>query len=554
MVVVVVVVVLLGLIYWKLILPEKRVYEFLRAQKIPGEPFVPLIGQLRELSRYRNADKMMEFYDDQVKKHGHVYLSSFGPVARLVINEPELLADVLHRNNASNYVKPPLTNAIFFPIIGEHNLLVSDGVEHERARRMLNPAFHHLNLKSMISIIVDRTRVSIDSILRDEKTSSCDLQIVFNALTLSIIVSSAFGTDLESDGQAKDVMCRVFAEVLDAVIYRSLRMINQIPFLSRLPFCRRDVVDRGATIVGEFVERIILDRRQGRSMSMSSGGGDLLDLLLSAVDDEGKTFTNEEIKEQALTFVLAGSETTGNLMVWIFYVLMTHDDVRRACQDELERILPDQREPTHELLNELHICEAVINETLRLYPPAPFFARHAIREHSIGTDRPIVIPKGISVLVNSYILHRREDLWPRPLEFDYRRWLRDPKTGLKPKLVHPFAYLPFAAGPRNCIGQNFALLEAKIMLSMFLQRCRLTLLPGQKIVPDVKITMRTKYGLWANLSARSGWEKCHRAPWNVFFLFLLLILFFFSFQELIFDQERGRNPLGAQRPIRIVSH
>ncbi|CAF5037163.1 unnamed protein product, partial [Rotaria sp. Silwood1] len=96
----------------------------------------------------------------------------------------------------------------------------------------------------------------------------------------------------------------------------------------------------------------------------------------------------------------------------------------------------------------------------------------------------------------------RSDMWPRALEFDYTRWMRDPKTGLKPKLPHPYAYLPFAAGPRNCIGQNFALLEAKIMLAMFIQRCNFDLVPGQKIVPEIKITMRPKYGLWANISRR----------------------------------------------------
>jgi cytochrome P450 len=148
------------------------------------------------------------------------------------------------------------------------------------------------------------------------------------------------------------------------------------------------------------------------------------------------------------------------------------------------------------------ICEAVINETLRLYPPAAIFTRHCIREHTIGSKRQLRIPVGATIIINSYILHRRSDLWSRPLEFDYTRWMRDPKTNLKPKLPHPFAYLPFAAGPRSCIGQNFALMEAKIMLAMFVQRCNFEMIPGQKIVPDVKITMRTKYGLLARISKR----------------------------------------------------
>ncbi|CAF1511412.1 unnamed protein product, partial [Rotaria sordida] len=94
------------------------------------------------------------------------------------------------------------------------------------------------------------------------------------------------------------------------------------------------------------------------------------------------------------------------------------------------------------------------------------------------------------------------DLWPQSDQFDYTRWLRDPKTGLKPKLPHPFTYLPLAIDPRNCIGQNFALLEAKIILAMFVQRCNFEMIPGQKIIPDFKITMRTKYGLLARISKR----------------------------------------------------
>ena len=130
------------------------------------------------------------------------------------------------------------------------------------------------------------------------------------------------------------------------------------------------------------------------------------------------------------------------------------------------------------------------------------YVRKCVNEHTIGPKQKLVIPIDTTVLIVAYTLHRRVDLWARPLEFDYTRWMRDPITGLKPKLAHPFAYLPFAAGPRNCIGQNFALLEAKIMLAMFVQRCNFEIVPGQKIVSDIKITMRTKYGLWANISKR----------------------------------------------------
>jgi len=358
----------------------------------------------------------------------------------------------------------------------------------------------------MISIITDQTAKTIQTLFsksssNQKEQTSVDVQIEFNALTLSIIASSAFGSGYETITDAKQILCQTFGEVLEAVVYRSLILVNQIPLLSKLPFWKKNIVDNGARVISEFVDQIIADRRQGRSTSMSNGA-DLLDLLLSAVDDDGQPFTDQQIKEQALTFVLAGSETTGNLMSWIFYILMTHDDVLTACREEVDRVLPNGLELTNEHLPELVICEAIINETLRLYPPAPFFSRHCIHEHVVGTKRPLRIPVGTTITVNTYYLHRRSDLWPRADEFDYTRWMRDPKTGLKPKLPHPFAYLPFVAGTRNCIGQNFALLEAKIMLAMFVQQCNFELVPGQRIIPEVKITMRPKFGLLAIISKR----------------------------------------------------
>ena len=192
-------------------------------------------------------------------------------------------------------------------------------------------------------------------------------------------------------------------------------------------------------------------------------------------------------------------------MTWAMYVLMTNDKVLQACQEEVDRVLPNGTELTNEHLNQMPVCEAVLQETLRLYPPAPFIARRCVREHYIGSEgqRQILVPVGAELTVNTYILHRREEYWPRANEFDYTRWMRDPVTDRKPKLAHPFCYLPFAAGPRNCIGQNFALLEARVMLALLVQRCNFEMEPGQKIVPDIRITMRPKYGLRARITKRA---------------------------------------------------
>ncbi|CAF3487582.1 unnamed protein product [Rotaria sp. Silwood1] len=494
---------LVFIVYWKLIRPAKHCYDVFRRQGVSGEPFVPIIGQLREMNRARANDQYMAYYQALAEKHGHVFLMGFGPWTRLFVHDPDLLADVLGRSHAHDYTKAPLNAIVFKPLIGIHNLLVSEGEEHERARKMLNPAFHFVNLQSMVSTMIDQTRKMIDELFVTSSHRSVDLQIEFSALTLAIISSCAFGKGFESINNAKNIVSQFFTTVLEAIEYRTARMINVIPILAAMPFWRKHIVNKGTREINRFVEQIIADRRQGRSKSLCSGS-DILDLLLSAVDAHGRPFVDEEIKDEALAFVLAGHETTGNLLVWAMYVLMTNEQVQRACLNEVDRVFPDDIDPTYEHISSLTVCEAVLQETLRLYPPAPLFARYCIREHTIGSGshRSLFIPANTIIVINTYILHRRAEFWPRPLEFDYTRWLRNSVTDHKPKLAHPFCYLPFAAGPRNCIGQNFALLEAKVILAMLLKRCCFKLEPGQVVTPDVRITMRPKYGLRARISKR----------------------------------------------------
>ncbi|CAF1604130.1 unnamed protein product [Rotaria magnacalcarata] len=495
---------MITIVYWRLIRPEKHLYDELRRQDVPGEPFIPIIGQLPQLNRARENNGVLAYLFSLSEKYGNYFLFSFGPLMRIMISEPDMIADVVGRSHVHDYVKPDVFGNIFKPLIGTHNLLVSEGEEHERARKMLNPAFHFINLKSMVSIMVNETAKVIDGFFLLSDSNAIDLHRELSGLTLSIIMSSAFGQASSTQSNFNQTMYQTVNDVFEAIKYRIMHTITQIPFLARLPFWRKKVIDDGVQIIGDAVDQIITDRRQGRSASLCAGS-DLLDLLLSAIDSDGKSFTDEEIKQQALTFVLAGHETTNNLMAWAMYVLMTNESALRACREEVDKVLPNCISPSHELISSLVVCEAVLQETLRLYPPAPIFARKCVREHVIGKEgqKQLRIPVGTTIVINSYTLHRRADLWSRPHEFDYTRWLRDPVTDLKPKLAHPFCYLPFAAGSRNCIGQNFAMLEAKIMLAMLLQRCDFVMEPGQNIVQEFIITMRPKYGMRAQVSKRS---------------------------------------------------
>ncbi|CAM2696572.1 unnamed protein product [Rotaria socialis] len=490
------------IVYWKLVCPGKHIYNVLREQGIPCEPFVPFLGQLPQLYQYQKQHKIMEFYEELNKKHGSIFMFSLGLYPRLVIQDADLISHILGRTYAQNYYKPADLISRLKPLIGLHNLLISNGNEHERARKMLNPGFHFENLRSMVSIMTDQTAKTIDRLL-ESWGKPVNLQKELSLLTLTIIASSAFGENFETIANAREIVSEAFIAALDAIVNRTLLLIDQIPLFSRLPFWGKDIVDRGCGRALNFIERIIADRKQGRTKNRCERA-DILDLLLQAVDNHGKHFTDEEIKQEAMVFVLAGHQSTGDLMTWIMYVLMTNSSVFNDCLEEVDRILPNGTIPTYEILDDLNVCESVIYETLRLYPPIPFFVRQCIREHVInGSNRNLYIPLSATVLINTYLVHRQAKYWPRPLQFDYTRWMRDPNTGVRPKLAHPYCYLPFASGPRNCIGQNFALLEAKVILAMFIQRCNFELEPkNQNIALDIRITMRSKFGLFSKITRR----------------------------------------------------
>jgi cytochrome P450 len=159
-------------IYWKIIRPAKRIYDILRSQNIRSEPFIPIIGQLTELRRYREQGRLLEYHQALTNKHGLIYLFSVGPYPRLVIQEPDLIADILGRTQAHNYYKSTDFSFRLKPLTGIHNLLVSNGTEHERARKMLNPAFHFVNLQSMISIMTNQTAGAIDTLLLQASSSN----------------------------------------------------------------------------------------------------------------------------------------------------------------------------------------------------------------------------------------------------------------------------------------------------------------------------------------------------------------------------------------------
>lgn len=241
------------------------------------------------------------------------------------------------------------------------------------------------------------------------------------------------------------------------------------------------------------VYRLIAERR-------ASGvtGSDVLSMMVAARDEEGDRtgMTDEQIRDEAMTLLLAGHETTANALTWSWYLLSLHESAERRLHAEVDAVLRG-RVPSAADVAHLTYARAVIAESMRLFPPAYILGRRALEPYRIpGTDYEL--PRGTVVLVSQYLLHRDPRFWDRPEAFEPERWL-DPDT--RPERQR-YAYFPFGAGPRICIGEHFAWMEATIVLTTIAQHWRLRLLPGHRVEPNPSITLPVRHGMPMTLESR----------------------------------------------------
>jgi cytochrome P450 len=231
------------------------------------------------------------------------------------------------------------------------------------------------------------------------------------------------------------------------------------------------------------VYRIIDERRRG-----GEDRGDLLSMLLLAEDEEGdrQGMSNEQVRDEAMTLFLAGHETTANLLAWTWYLLARNPEAERRLHAEIDAVLEDGRAPTVDDLPRLRYAEMVVSEVMRLYPPAWAVGRRAVADHEAGGYH---VPAGSLILVSQYVAHRDPRFWPDPERFDPERWTPEAR-GQRPQ----FAYFPFGGGPRRCVGEAFAWMEATLILATLAARGRMRLAPGRTAETSPRITLRPGRG------------------------------------------------------------
>lgn len=383
------------------------------------------------------------------------------------------------QDNYKNYTKlPHPTFLLLYPLVGK-GLLSNDGESWLRQRRLAQPAFHRGQIQEMAQIMMAAAE---GRFARWEQAARAGEVVAFDRevmeLTLEIAGKALFSVDLTGEAREMgDAFGRLNELFVKLVVSPASLYTMRVPFW---PSTRRVTRDIGR------LDRLIysmIDQRR----SSGTPGNDLMGMLLSARDEEtGESMDEKQLRDEVITLLIAGHETTTLLLTWFFYCLGRYPEFEAQVQDEVDRTL-NGRMPTFEDIPKLVFTRQALDETMRLYPPAYAMSRWGNQADVIGG---FGTPANAVITLCPFITHRLPELWSRPLAFDPERFNQASKTDR-----HRFAYIPFGAGPRQCIGEGFALTESVLVAAAIAQRFRLRIPDGYTAQLDPQITLHPKGGM-----------------------------------------------------------
>lgn len=427
-----------------------------------------------------SSEAFEEFRRDRLKFFLHcaqtadVIPFKFGSDDVLVLSRPELVNDVLIAHRA-DFSKAYLTS-LMHPLLA-NSLLLADSDSWLHQRKLVLPAFHADRLKNYAAVMAEEARRAeaqwTDGAVRDVHSDMMHM-------TLQIVTRTLFGIDLERAVGAAEQLVSTLMDEFNRRISMPVRSRFPLPSLRTLKLLR------AVRELDDIAYRAIRERR-------ASPDGDLLSMLVMAHDEQGKPMNDREVRNAAVAVFFAGHETTACLLSWTLYALAGRRDIEADVLAEMARAGAPAGDPAS-LVERLPYLQSVLNEVLRIYPPAYGFGRRAVRDTKVGAHP---VPAGTTVLMSPWAMHRDPRYFERPDEFDPSRW----SGGLASKLPR-FAYFPFSSGPRRCVGSSYAMMEATIALSTFLPRFRFARTGEVEAAPS--ITLRPRGGMPMALQARRG--------------------------------------------------
>ena len=445
----------------------------------PGPDINLVLAVIGQMFPRRFPFDPLAFGMDIAHQFGDIAHYQVGPLHVYQLTHPDFARQILVEE-PEKFHKARLIKQAFAPFAGQ-GLLTSDGALWKQQRKLMQPAFHHGQLMSYGAVMVRRALSMLDAF---HDGAVVEIQEEMARLTLAIVVETLFGADVTRE--AREVG-GLMVGVLDAANDR-LNAVLRVP--SWVPTPRNLREQRALRRLDQLFDSFIAAHRAAREKP-----ADLLSVLLAATDEEsGIRMSERQLRDEMMTLFLAGHETTAMALTWAWYLLSQHPDVEQKLVDEVSRVLGG-RAPTVGDLALLPYTDMIVRETMRLYPPAPGFAREPIEDVGIGG---YVVPRGSLISVNTYALHRDPRFFDHPDRFDPERFA----AGWEERIPR-YAFLPFGGGPRVCIGNGFAMMEARLILATAVQRWRLSVEPGQQIVPMQLVTLRPKNGIRMRVNKRT---------------------------------------------------
>lgn len=421
---------------------------------------------------------ILETLPAAVRAYGDVVRLPFpGRLGLVVAAAPDHVQHILQASH-TNYRKAPSYEVLRW-VLGD-GLVTAEGEHWRRHRRIIQPAFHHDAVEDLGAMMVEEAGRTVGSWKDGQEI---DVAEEMRTLTLRIVGRALLSKDLA------DLTDRIGAAVDEVLSYARTRFSSLLGPFVQPPTVQRARFRRAVADLDDLVRTIIRERS-----AADDPGDDLLGMLMRARDEEtGQGLTEDELRDEILTLVLAGHETTAHALAWTIWLLDRHQPAARRLVHEVDEVVGD-REVTTDDLGRLTWTEAVLDEGMRLYPPVWVVDRTPIEQDEIGGYE--VTPDDI-VMASQWVTHRHPGVWDHPLAYDPERFLDRRAEGR-----HRFAHFPFGGGPRLCVGASFAMVEARLLLATVAQEVDLATVPGFPVVPVTGVTLRPLHGIRMVVSRR----------------------------------------------------
>ena len=410
------------------------------------------------------------------RDYGDVVRTRFLYVHAYFLYNPADIESLLVTNAKSYRKARSLRSPFFYRLVG-NGLVTSEGDFWRRQRRLAQPAFHRQRISSYGDVMVQYAERAIAGWKNGERR---DLARDMTRLTLEVVVKTLFNSDVSNDADhVGDILSQLVKPFASQATLKWI-LDNRLP----TPGHRRyfNLVSE----IDAIVFRMIAERR-----ASGYDEGDLLSMLLQAQDEDGSQMTDAQLRDEVMTLFLAGHETTALSLSWSWYLLATHPEAEKKFHDELREVLGG-RAPTVADLPQLKFTELIAKETVRLYPPAYAVGREAVEDTEVGGYH---VPKGTQLFAFQWVTQRDARYFDEPDSFRPERWANGDAA---PK----YAYFPFGAGPRQCIGNYFAMMEIVLLLATIGQKFRFTLDPEHKVEVLPVLSLRPKNGIKAIVESR----------------------------------------------------